>query len=71
MSSIRWKPFYWLGDKCKQFDRYSQLKKSLFEDLKNENEIHVFRSKRGEWGEWFEVWQYNSGKPKIVKEGWN
>lgn len=32
---------------------------------------YVSRSRRGEWGEWFERWEENSfGKPSIVKQGW-
>ena len=33
--------------------------------------VYVVRSRRGEWGEWFEHWQLVNGKPTIIKEGWN
>jgi hypothetical protein len=34
--------------------------------------VSVYRSKRGEWGEWFEHWQLDSnGKPVIIKQGWS
>jgi hypothetical protein len=36
-----------------------------------DDEVSVFRHRRGEWGEWFENWQFNhERKPTIVKEGW-
>jgi len=32
---------------------------------------YVSRSRRGEWGEWFEIWKGDSlSKPAIVKQGW-
>jgi hypothetical protein len=53
-----------------EFSTYRELKKSLKEHFKqtnyNDNEIHVTRFKRGEWGEWFEIWT-SSGKQR---EGW-
>jgi len=36
-----------------------------------DNEVHVFRQRRGCWGEWFEIWGLDAnGKPKINKQGW-
>lgn len=32
--------------------------------------VEVSRSRRGEWGEWFEVWEMVGGKPKITKQTW-
>jgi hypothetical protein len=32
--------------------------------------VYVSRSRRGEWGEWFEYWSLVNGKPKIIKQGW-
>ena len=32
--------------------------------------VYVSRSRRGEWGEWFEHWSLVNGKPKIIKQGW-
>jgi hypothetical protein len=46
----------------------SNLKKHLAES--NNNELVVFRSRRGEWGEWAETWSLVNGKPKITKQGW-
>ncbi len=35
-----------------------------------EDEVFVTRSRRGEWGEWFEKWVLINGKPTIIKKGW-
>jgi len=33
--------------------------------------VMVSRSRRGEWGEWFEYWSFNTeNKPIIIKQGW-
>ena len=49
-------------------NRYSELKKLIPELTKESTNgtVRIYRSRRGEWGEWFEVWQDG----KIVKEGW-
>jgi hypothetical protein len=56
----------------KSFETYSKLKTNLKRLLKDSinNEVRVYRHRRGEWGEWFEHWNIVDGKPKIVKEGW-
>jgi hypothetical protein len=59
----------------KTFNTYIELKKELGEILKEHLEyadepISVYRSRRGEWGEWFEKWDLVNGKPTIVKQGW-
>ena len=46
----------------------SKIKQHLTESL--DNEVRVYRSRRGEWGEWFEYWSLVNGKPKITKQGW-
>ncbi len=57
----------------KRYDTYRELKKNLkqhLEDSENHT-VSVSRSKRGEWGEWFEDWGLNSErKPIVKKEGW-
>ena len=55
-----------------RYDTYRELKKNLKKHLEENLEatICVSRSKRGEWGEWFENWQLVNGKPEIVKQGW-
>lgn len=62
----------WLPADYQDFDTYRELKKALPEAIKKsyDGEIHVSRSIRGEWGEWFEIWGMENGKPAIRKEGW-
>ena len=67
------------------FKTYRELLKALPEYIKKSwnnrclvysdnpvphNEVTVFRSRRGEWGEWFEKWALHNGKLKKTKEGW-
>jgi len=33
-------------------------------------QVYVFRSRRAEWGEWFERWEATDGKISITKQGW-
>jgi hypothetical protein len=57
----------------KEYKTYRKLKQDLKNVLK-ENLVDyasVVRSKRGEWGEWFEHWTLVNGKPTIIKQGWN
>ncbi len=56
----------------REFATYRELRSNLKTILKDsiDLEASVTRYKRGQWGEWFENWKYNSGKPIIVKEGW-
>ena len=44
--------------------------RQLFRDF-NIDEVTVYRSKRGEWGEWYEVWKLENDKAVIVKQGWS
>jgi hypothetical protein len=55
-----------------QYPTYRELKKNLKKHLQEniEAQICVSRSRKGEWGEWFENWTLVNGKPTIVKEGW-
>lgn len=55
------------------FNRYTDLKKHILHHIKcsDDGEVSVYRSRRGQWGEWYEKWQYVGGKPRIVEEGWN
>ena len=51
---------------------YRELKKKIKEylPLSLSGDLHIHRQRRGEWGEWFEIWEMRQGKPTIVKEGW-
>ena len=58
----------------KSFKNYAELKKALKDYILHnhigEDEVFVTRSRRGEWGEWFEKWELINGKPTITKKGW-
>jgi hypothetical protein len=58
----------------KSFKNYAELKKALKDYILHnhigEDEVFVTRSRRGEWGEWFEKWALINGKPTITKKGW-
>lgn len=56
-----------------EFPTYRKLIKSLKDCAKVCTEqwsVYVFRSRRGEWGEWFEKWTAVNGKLSIEKKGW-
>lgn len=57
----------------RQFKTYQELKKNLGDLLKesNDNEVHVLRSRRGQWGEWNEKWKLVNNKPTKYWEGWS
>ncbi len=51
---------------------YRELKlnmKTYLEESYN-NKVNVYRTRRGEWGEWFEHWRLVNGKPEITEQGW-
>ena len=55
------------------FPSYKELKKSLAIAIhkSRDSEVTVTRSRRGEWGEWYEHWTLDkTGKPVILDEGW-
>lgn len=54
------------------YPTYAELKRSIGAMLRasHDERVNVSRSRRGEWGEWFENWELVNGKPKIVREGW-
>lgn len=56
----------------KRFNTYAELKKHLKEMLSESinDVVSVSRSRRGEWGEWFEKWELINGKPTITNQGW-
>ena len=56
----------------REFPTYRELLKNLVTLLKEdrENIVTVYRTRRGEWGEWFEKWGLLDGKPVKLKEGW-
>jgi len=54
------------------FPTYRELKQKMVSVMKeySNNEICVSRSRRGEWGEWFEYWNLHGDKVVKGKEGW-
>jgi hypothetical protein len=38
--------------------------------IANRDYVTVCRSRRGEWGEWFEHWKLDDEKLSIIKYGW-
>ena len=57
---------------CREFKTYRELRKNLPSLLKESenNEVHVTRYKRGEWGQWFEIWKFRINKPVCIEQGW-
>ena len=58
----------------KSFNTYAELKKALRDYILDnhigDDEVFVTRSRRGEWGEWYEKWIKVNGVPTILKQGW-
>ncbi len=56
----------------KTFTTYSEVKKRMRDllEVSDNNEVSVYRHRRGEWGEWYEKWALINGKPQIFEEGW-
>jgi len=74
----QWKPQVTVNGQTTQFKSYAEIKRNMSLLLDRsivggnvQAQVSVSRSKRGEWGEWFEVWQYNNKhKPVIINQGW-
>jgi len=69
----QWRPLVDINGKTRIFPSYAEVKKQLRKLITESasDEIRVLRSRRGEWGEWFEYWTFNEkGKPVIFKQGW-
>ena len=59
-------PYQWI-----YYKTYSELKRNIKRHVEEnyEDQVSVSRSKRGEWGEYFEIWEMVNKKPTIVKQG--
>jgi hypothetical protein len=69
----QWKPTVTINGQQTSFSNYGEVKRNmkLLLQRSNNNEVRVSRSRRGQWGEWFEYWHTCSkGKPVIFKQGW-
>ena len=67
------KPTAVVGKEWKLFTTYAELKSRLSELIEQcpDKQLTVFRSRRGEWGEWRELWGFNyKRKPVIIEKGW-
>ena len=67
-----YQPYMVESHETKEFPTYRELLKNLKELLyaSDEQIVTVYRTRRGEWGEWFEKWGMYNGKPVLLKEGW-
>lgn len=54
----------------KIFKTYAELKKELKRYVLKYGNAHVTRTRRGEWGQWFEIWSMDGGKLMRTKETW-
>lgn len=76
----QWKPQVTINGQTTIFNTYAEVKRNMRllldrsivgNKLRTNAEVFVSRSRRGEWGEWFEYWGYNAErKPVITKQGW-
>lgn len=58
----------------KTHNTYVNLKKHIKEYCTNNIDsrgVAVYRSRRGQWGEWFEYWKLVDDVPTIVESGWS
>lgn len=51
------------------YDKLISAMKAML-NASHDEMVYVSRSRRGEWGEYYEVWSLSNGKPVKVKEGW-
>jgi hypothetical protein len=66
------RPFVQIGTIGKFFSTYREFKKNVKQLIKlSPNDfVTVTRTRRGEWGEWFERWELINEKPTITKQTW-
>lgn len=66
------KPYVAIDNSGETFPTYANVLKNLKDILQRSDskEATVFRSRRGEWGEWFEKWGMYNSKPVKLKQGW-
>ena len=51
---------------------YKEVKRRMNAFMLNsfDENVSVFRRRRGQWGEWYENWVKVGSKCQIIKEGW-
>lgn len=57
------------GVEVKSYTEVKRRMNAFMNDSFDEN-VAVYRHRRGEWGEWFEFWSKVGSKCKIHKQGW-
>lgn len=59
---------------CTVYSTYRELMRNLIKHLSEsyDNEVSISRSRRGEWGEWFENWKldFDGKNATLIKQGW-
>jgi len=70
--TLKVKEFGEVKTERKKFSTYRELVKNMKSLLERsyDDEVCVLRSRRGEWGEWFERWGWKDGQPHIYKVTW-
>ena len=60
------------GSIQKSFSTYAEVNRRMRDllNLSEDNDVSVYRHRRGEWGEWFEHWHMLNGRPEIRVSGW-
>ena len=56
-----------------EYKTYTELKKNLKKHIQDswDGQVTVTRTRRGEWGQWFERWVLDdNNKPQKAKETW-
>jgi hypothetical protein len=51
---------------------YAEVKKRMAAFMKDsfDENVNVYRHRKGEWGEWHELWAKIGDKCQIIKKGW-
>ncbi len=66
----------WLSHSGSEYDfiypTYEELKKDLKKRINESPDgvVDVIRTRRGEWGQWFEKWELINNKPRLIEETW-
>lgn len=67
------KPCVIVNGKTIEYPTYQRIRSQLKNLIEGSSDgiVYVYRSRRGEWGQWFEHWAFNhKRKPILIKEGW-
>lgn len=69
----QWRPGTHINGNWRSFPTFKELKKNLKTLIKENGgqEITIYRSRRGEWGEWWEKWILTGEKLRKTGAGWS